>query len=57
MHEELQINLIWERTLIGNKFQFQSFFNEPGMVELLPNFCVFHINAPGSLDRFTQLKI
>jgi hypothetical protein len=27
--------------------RFQSFFEEATLAEMLPNFCVYHINAPG----------
>ncbi len=34
---------------------FQAFFNYPGMAELLPYFCVFHINAPGQEEAAEKL--
>jgi protein NDRG1 len=37
------------------KNTFQAFFNYPGMAELLPYFCVFHINAPGQEEGAEKL--
>jgi hypothetical protein len=37
------------------KKTFQAFFNYPGMAELLPYFCVFHINAPGQEEGAEKL--
>jgi hypothetical protein len=34
---------------------FQAFFNYPGMAELLPSFCVFHVNAPGMEEGAEKL--
>lgn len=33
--------------LVHTKLKSQAFFNYPFMQEILPNFCIFHINAPG----------
>lgn len=34
---------------------FQAFFNYPGVAEILPYFCVFHINAPGQEEGAEKL--
>jgi len=34
---------------------FQAFFNYPGMAEILPHFCVFHLNAPGQEEGCEKL--
>ena len=41
--------------MIKQCLDFQAFFNYPGVAELLPSFCVFHVNAPGMEEGAEKL--